>query len=433
MKSEERSIATELIDFIDSCPTAYHSAVHIKGILDSNGFQSLNEKDSWKLESGKGYYIERNNSAVAAFIMGTEPPADGFLLAGAHTDSPGLKLKDDGEAGKPQTGYLRLPVEVYGGPIISTWLDRDLSIAGVVQLRDEGEKSGYKSVLFDFERPVAVIPNVAIHFNREVNTGFEYNRQVHLQALVSAGTGSPEGLKSLIAGVLGCPPEEIGGWDLFLYDCQPGNHSGLDRDLIVTGRIDNLAGCHAILAALLSVKDPRRTVGGFFFDNEEVGSATLQGADSGFLSDLLDRLVLVRGGSAEDRYRARAASYFISVDGAQAFHPNFPEMHDRDYAPTLNGGPVIKMNANYRYATTSEGAVFFKELCRKAGVPVQRFMMRSDLPCGSTIGPVTSAQGGIKTLDVGIPMLAMHSIRETCGRDDQGYMIRALSGFFKAG
>ncbi len=439
MKLKDGKTARELIDFIDKSPTAYQAVSFISGELDKAGFSRLWETDHWDLEPGKGYYIERNGSSLAAFLVGNASPEDGFLIAGAHTDSPGLKLKPaaggDGSilAGG---GASVLPVEVYGGPVLSTWLDRDLSIAGIVQVKrkDRNKEDSYKPELFDLKRPVAVIPNLAIHLNRDVNKGVEYNPQLHMSALISSSGKDSAGLKDIIAREIGCPADDIGPFDLFLYDTAKGVVSGINDELLVSGRLDNLAGCHAILSALKSASaagvPPLKTPVGFFFDNEEIGSRTMQGADSGFLKDVLDRVVMVRGGTPEDSCRARAGSFMISVDGAHAVHPNFPEKHDTEYAPRLNGGPVIKSNAGYKYATTSEGEAFFRGLCETAAVPAQSFVMRSDLRCGSTIGPMTAALGGIKTVDVGIPMLAMHSIRETAGVFDQQAMIKVLSAFF---
>jgi len=428
MKHKAKKTAEELLKFIGSCPTAYHTASTIKNILKDAGFEELSEKSAWNLVSGKGYYVERNGSALAAFISGKSSAASGFLIAGAHTDSPGFKIKNLSET--KTLGTTRLFVEQYGGPILSSWLDRDLSIAGVVRLR--GKTAG-DFRLVDLKLPVAVIPNLAIHLNREINKGFEYNVQTHMPVIISASENGEDLLKKVIAREIDCRVEDLSYSDLFLYDSQKGHLSGFDQDLLVSGRLDNLAGCHAVLTALIAAEESEKTTVGIFFDNEEVGSRSLQGADSGFLMDILDRITIVRGGSEEDRFRARAASFLISVDGAHAVHPSYADKHDVNYSPRLNGGPVIKMNAGFKYATTSETAAYFEGLCRTADVPFQQFAMRSDLPCGSTIGPLTSSLIGIKTVDIGIPMLGMHSIRETTGVKDQYYMIEALKAFYRQG
>ena len=428
MKLKAKKTAEELLNFISRCPTAYHTSSTVKNKLQEAGFEALSEKSAWNLIPGKGYYVERNGSALAAFVSGNASAASGFLIAGAHTDSPGFKIKNLSET--KTLGVTRLFVEKYGGPIISTWLDRDLSIAGVVRLRSEPSENFR---LVDIKHPSAIIPNLAIHLNREINKGFQYNVQTHLPVIISASESGGQVLNNMIAGEIGCPVEDLGYSDLYLYDSQAGCLSGFEEDLLVAGRIENLAGCHAVLDALISAERPEKTIVGIFFDNEEAGSRSLQGADSNFLPDILDRITIVGGGTEEDRFRARASSFMVSVDGAHAVHPGYAEKHDSNYSPRLNGGPVIKMNADFRYATTSETASIFERLCRGADVPCQHFAMRSDLPCGSTIGPLTSSLTGIKTVDVGIPMLSMHSIRETTGVSDQYYMIRALKEFFSKG
>jgi len=436
MNEEARVLAEDLISFINKSVTAFHSVLEIRGKLEKSGFSLLEEEDRWELEKGGKYFVIRNNSSIIAFVLGNKNVWDsGYKIAGAHTDSPSLKIKNEGASVKG--GLLRMSVEPYGGAIFSTWLDRNLSIAGrVVYENDKGE---ILSDFIDLKDPVALIPNQAIHMNRELNKGFEYNKQNHLQAVISGvdkeNSDDPSFIfKSMIAGKTGLSVEKILDMELFLYDVQEGLINGINDEFISAARIDNLAMCHSILLAVTEPpSDSNETNMAVFFDNEEIGSRTIQGADSSFLRDLLDRITVVTGGTAEDSYRSRARSFSISADGAHAHHPNFAESHDPAYSPVINGGPVIKVSSNYKYSTTSETSPFFKRLCRDASVPCQELINRSDIPSGSTIGTISSSLTGIKSIDVGSPMFAMHSIRETAGVLDHYYMTEVLKRFFKYG
>ncbi len=420
--NEKIQAINNLLDFIEQAPTPYHGAEILIRSLSAHGFTELNEVCSWKLEKGKGYYLVRNNSSVIAFRIGMFPlQKAGFSLIGVHTDSPGLKLKLHG--GSKEGGLYRNSTEVYGGAIISSWLDRELSVAGMATVREKGK---WKRKLCTFADPVAVIPNLSIHLNRDVNNGFEYHKQNHLQAVF--GT-TP--LRDFLADSLAVHPEDIGESDLFLYDGRRG--TVFPGGFFVAPRIDNLAMCHACLEAVTSCRPSKETQVAVFYDSEEIGSMTYQGADSSFLNETLERIVLALDGTKEDFYRAKAGSLLISADGAHGVHPNFSDRHDPSYAPELNKGPVIKMNAKYKYATTGEGAAVVADLCERAGVPCQRFIGRSDMASGGTIGAVSSARLGIKTVDMGNPMLAMHSIRETAGISDHPAMITLMKEFFRNG
>ena len=296
-------------------------------------------------------------------------------------------------------------------------------MAGVVNVRRNGK---WSKELFAAPEPVAVIPNLAIHLNRDVNKGFEYNRQDHMKAIFPGGS-----LTGLVCNKLNAVPEDLGDGDLFLVD--PFKGTILSGKAFVSPRIDNLAMCHAVIKGFINSPVSDKTQAAVFYDNEEVGSMTLQGAKSSFLNELLERIIMVTGGVKDDYYRAKAKSFFISADGVHAVHPNFPGKHDSNFAPELNKGPVLKMNAGYSYATNSESALVFENLCRRAGVKYQRFIGRSDIPSGSTIGSISSSQLGIRTVDIGNPMLAMHSIRETAGVDDHSAMIRILSEYYRDG
>jgi len=436
MKIQAKKLAKQLLTFIDNSPVSYFAVKNMICELQDNGYQALNEGDKWELETGGKYYIQRNESALIAFQLGGQPPwQSGFNIIGAHTDSPHLKLKN--ESLSKSAGCLKVSVETYGGGINSTWLDRDLSLAGRISVNTE---NGVESRLIDFKNAIGFIPNLSIHLNRDVNSGFEYNKQKHLEVVLFANEKDVDlktYLKEIIAVEAKVEIDSILEMDLFFYDTQKGALIGLDKTIISTARLDNLAMCHSIQHALLNHnkelnnKGAEQTNIAAFFDNEEIGSRTLMGADSNYLSSLLDRIIFSLGGDLEDNFRAKHKSFLISADGAHALHPNFTEKHDKAYAPLLNKGPVIKISANFRYATTAETAGKFINLCNKVDVPYQKMANRSDLPSGSTIGPTTSAILGINTIDVGNPMLAMHSIRESQGLLDHYYMTKVLTEFYK--
>lgn len=420
-----------LCAFLDRSPTPYHAASSAADRFLDAGFSELSEQDQWQLEPGGGYFFHRGDGCLVAFRTGfQEPWISGARIAGAHTDSPSLKLKISGE--RTANGALFMPVEVYGGPIISTWVDRDLGIAGRVVFRTA---TGITSRLFSTGRAVATIPNLAIHLNRKINEGFEYNRQDHLAAILDVDGGGekqPSGqLLSHVADILGIDGASILDADLFLYDGNPAQVLGINSNILVSGRIDNLAATSAITEALCGTSPGVVTAVGVLFNHEEVGSKTAEGADSGLVRTIIERIVLSYGGGREELHRTLARSFLVSNDAAHAIHPSYPEKHDPAYAPHLNGGPVLKYNGNFRYTTTAETAASFRRLCEDAGVPVQRFNNRSDMTAGSTIGPLASAAAEIRSVDVGIPILGMHSIRETAGIDDHGAMIRVLDRFFK--
>ncbi|MCK5154347.1 MAG: M18 family aminopeptidase [Spirochaetales bacterium] len=418
----------DLQQFIKESPSAYQASNSIIYQLKNNGFEYLDERKNWNLKPGGAYYLLRNMSSVIAFRLGTEKLAkSGFMIAGAHTDSPSLKIKTEG--GSWKGGSARVSTEAYGTPIISTWLDRELSVAGVVAVLRNGV---WSRSLIDYKKPVAVVPNLAIHMNREVNKGFEYNKQNHLQAVLGIGKSDNDPLRSMVSNLLNVEPLDIGEMDLFLYD--PGEGSFLGDEYFIAPRIDNLAMCHSVLSALISSKISNTTQVAVFYDNEEIGSLTYQGANSSFLSEILERIVLSgKENTREDYFRAKAASFLISADGAHAVHPNFIDKHDPDYAPRLNGGPVIKLNAAFKYATTSETALVFQGICDELSIPFQKFAGRSDIPSGSTIGAISAANLGIRTVDVGNPMWAMHSIRETYGMRDHVLMNKILIHYYNKG
>lgn len=434
--SKEQNNIQDLLNFIDRSPTPFHAVEEMKIRLLDKGYSELKEPNAWSLAPQGKYFLARNGSSLIAFIAGIKPQeASGFKIIGAHTDSPNLKLKPNPAYEK--SGYLQLGVEVYGGALLSTWTDRDLSLAGRAIIK--GKKKGKKqpvSKLVRFDDPLLRIPQLAIHLNRDVNEkGLILNKQNHLPPVISlSGKKSPAKgfLETMIARKLKCRSADILSLELSLYDTQPGSTGGAGREFIFSARLDNLASCHAALTALTESKgkDPMTRVIAFY-DHEEVGSVSAQGAGSPFLKDVLERLTLSPENSREIFFRSMANSFFISADMAHAVHPNYPEKHDAGHMPVLNGGPVIKCNSNQRYATDGVSSAWFESLCEKAGVPAQKFVARADLGCGSTIGPITASNLGIRAVDVGSPMLSMHSIREMAGTKDHALLIKAFMEFFK--
>jgi Aspartyl aminopeptidase len=439
------SLNDRFLSFVEASPTAFHAVESMSRILELSGARRLVERDEWRLEPGAAYFVERSGSALIAFRTGTRPPQEaGFALAGAHTDSPALKARLE----KPLSGkgMERVAVEIYGGPIVSSWLDRPLGLAGRVSLKTE--TGGIESRLVRITRPVGVVPDLAIHLNKEVNKGFEYNAQGQLPVLVAAlgdGALASSGAsgsaverpvswaQGLVAGELGAAPEAILGTDLFFFDAQGPVVFGPESELVNGHRLDDLLGCHAVLEAFLgSPSGPHGQIA-FFMDDEEVGSRTARGADSAFLRDTLGRICCLSGCGTQDFYRALASSFCVSVDVAQGFHPSYPDKYDDFFAPLLNGGPAVKANASFRYATDAETEARFRLLCAEAGVPCQKLMSRADMAPGSTIGPMSSALTGIPTVDVGEPLLSMHAMRETAGVRDHAAMVAALGALYSSG
>lgn len=420
--------AQNLLDFIDASPSPWHVGSTLASVLEANGFQCLQENQSWTLVPNGKYYLLRGGSSLIAFSFGTDPlPQSGFRILGAHTDSPGLRLKP--RAPHSADPMIRLGVEVYGGPILATFTDRDLGIAGRVYIRGN---DGPKPQLLRVEKPIARLPNLAIHMNRGVNEdGLKLNKQTELPVLWSLLQDAlpPNAqFKQFLAERLAVASADIINWELALYDTQPGAFWGPQQEFIADSQIDNLASCHAGLSALLATKDPRATCMVAFFDHEEIGSESAKGAGGSFLADVLSRILSSAG--TETKAQTFANSFFISADMAHAYQPNFPSAYEPEHKLKVNAGPVIKTNANQRYATDAESEAYFIALCEQADVPWQQYSHRTDLGCGSTIGPIISARLGIKAVDVGNPMWAMHSARESAGTLDHGMMIKVLKQFF---
>ena len=415
-----------LIDFLKASPTPFHATASLAQRLEAAGFQRLDERQSWAVEAGGRYYVTRNDSSIIAIQLGRRPVLEaGLRLVGAHTDSPCLRVKPNPELHKQ--GFWQLGVEVYGGALLAPWFDRDLSLAGRVTFRAGGK---VQSQLIDFRLPIAIIPSLAIHLNREANQGWAINPQNELPpilAQVASETGAD--FRALLAEQLTLEhdlnADAVLDYELSFYDTQSAAVIGLNGDFIAGARLDNLLSCYAGLQALLTANSEETCVL-VCTDHEEVGSCSACGADGPMLEQVLQRLLPDADGFA----RVMQRSLLVSADNAHAVHPNYADKHDSNHGPKLNAGPVIKINSNQRYATNSETAGFFRHLCLENEVPVQSFVTRSDMGCGSTIGPITASRLGVPTVDIGLPTFAMHSIRELCGSHDLAHLVKVLSAFY---
>jgi aspartyl aminopeptidase len=415
-----------LIDFLKASPTPFHATASLAQRLEAAGYQRLDERAPWHTEAGGRYYVTRNDSAIIAFQLGKRPPIEaGIRLVGAHTDSPCLRVKPQPELQRQD--FFQLGVEVYGGALLAPWFDRDLSLAGRVTFRRDGK---VESQLIDFQNPIAVIPNLAIHLNREANQGWAINPQNELPPILAQLAGADKAdFRALLANQLaqehGLNADAVLDYELSFYDTQSAAVIGLSNDFIAGARLDNLLSCYAGLQALLAAPDAESCVL-VCNDHEEVGSSSACGADGPMLEQVLRR-VLPEG---DDFVRCIQHSLLVSADNAHAVHPNYADKHDENHGPKLNAGPVIKINSNQRYATNSESAGFFRHLCLENEVPVQSFVVRSDMACGSTIGPITASQLGVRTVDIGLPTFAMHSIRELAGSHDLEHLVKVLTAFY---
>lgn len=422
----------QLLDFINKSKTAFQGAYEVKNILNQNGFSELKESDSWNLRQGDKHYIMKNDSAIIAFEIGCEEIEEyGFRLIGAHTDSPGFRIKPSAEM-MVENNYIKLNTEVYGGPILSTWFDRPLSIAGRVTLRSDNIFKP-ETRLVDINKPVLIIPNLAIHMNRSVNEGYEFNRQkdvLPLLALCNEKFEKDNYLINLLAETLNVESENILDFDLFLYDFSEGSVVGLNEELISAGRLDDLWMVFAGVKALTESSKISSTKVLVALDNEEIGSLTSQGAKSSILENVLERIALGLNKNREEFKRALSNSVMISADLAHAIHPNYTEKCDPTSKPLLGRGPVIKIAASGSYSTDSYAAGIFKGICEKVGVPYQVFVNRSDMKGGTTIGPITASKLNIPVVDMGAPLLSMHSIRELASINDNEYTIKAFTEFF---
>ena len=413
---------SELLNFIDHSPTAFHAVNTATEILEQNGFLPLCESDAWLLEAGKGYFVTRNQSSIIAFRMPTSAP-ERFLIAASHTDSPMFKLKNDSIAPVFER-YTTLNSEVYGGTIYSSWLDRPLTLAGRIVLSQNGM---FTSRLVYIDRDLLVIPNLSIHFNRNVNAGYSYNPATDLRPLFCEGKNTT--IKALIAHELGCSEEEIVGMELFVCNRAKGTTVGVSEEFFMAPRIDNLMCAFGTLEGFIHAENSTSVNVWFAADNEETGSATKQGAGSMFLSDVIDRICEA---AEVDRRRVLASSMMVSADNAHAKHPNHPELSDAQNAPHMNGGVVIKMHASQKYTTDALSAAIFEHICTRADVPVQHFANRSDMASGGTLGSISNTHVPLLSVDIGMAQLAMHSACETAGSRDADYLCAAMKAFFES-
>ncbi len=438
---QDNDFVVGLLSFLQASPTPFHAVREIQRQLEGKDYQHLPESDAWSLnDSDKNlrgkYFVTRNDSSIIAFNLNRELPDSGFRMVGAHTDSPCLKVKPNPEIINNE--YLQLGVEIYGGALFNPWFDRDLSLAGKVSFLDlDGE---IQHGLIDFKKPIASIPSLAIHLDRSANSERTVNAQTHmppiLMKLPKNNETKPD-FRNILLSLLqthhaSMQAEGILDYELSFYDTQPPAVTGLHDDFISGARLDNLLSCYTGLQAILTDDASQNTLL-VCNDHEEVGSLSSSGAQGSFLKSVLERICATNedGSRKEIFSRTMDKSMMISADNAHGVHPNYSDKHDANHGPLINNGPVIKINANQRYATNSETSAYFKVLCRQADVPVQSFVVRSDMGCGSTIGPITAAEIGVKALDVGVPTFAMHSIRELAGRWDAYYLYRVLKQFFQ--
>ncbi|MBL8496366.1 M18 family aminopeptidase [Nitrosomonas sp. JL21] len=422
-----------LLDFIDGSPSPWHAVSSIESAVQAAQFIRIDESAKWQLQENGRYYVVRDDSSIVLFVLGNKSPAEsGFKIIGAHTDSPGFRIRPN--TATLSDGFARLGVEIYGGPILATFTDRDLSLAGRISFSDEKQ---VRQKLVRFDQPLLRLPNLAIHMNRGVNEdGLKLHKQNELPLLLARFTEGqlPQSyLTALLEKAAAVDIGQLVSWDLAVYDTQKGVFWGANEEFYADSQIDNLASCHAGLQALLDenvLQHAESTLVCAFFDHEEIGSESHIGAAGSFLADVLQRISIALSLDREDTARALAQSFLISADMAHAYHPNFPSAYDADHRVFVNKGPVIKSNASRRYSSESVSSAYFIRWCEDAEVPYQRYTHRSDLPCGSTIGPIASAKLGVRSVDIGCPMWAMHSIRESAGVQDHEYLIKVLKQFF---
>ena len=422
-----QQVNQELMEFLDSSPNAFWAVANMKGILKAQGYELLCEGMPWKLEAGKGYYVSRNDSALIAFRV---PKEDflGFQIMASHSDSPAFKIKPNAEI-EIDKQYIKLNVEKYGGMLCAPWLDRPLSVAGRVVVRTA---EGIETRLININRDLMIIPNLAIHMNRQVNEGYSYNAQVDMLPLFGDSEDANGRFETLIAEAAGVKPEEILDTDLFLYNRMKARLVGANGEYLSSGRLDDLQCAFSSLKGFLQAEPKDSVAVHCVYDNEEVGSGTKQGAESTFLKDVLHRINAALGHDEEYYLRALASSFLVSADNAHSVHPNQTGKADPTNRPYMNKGIVIKYSANQKYTTDAISGAIFRAICEKANVPVQVFTNRSDILGGSTLGNISNTQVALNTVDIGLPQLAMHSSYETAGSRDTAYLIEAARLLFSS-
>ncbi|MER7107043.1 M18 family aminopeptidase [Streptomyces sp. NPDC000229] len=422
----DRGHTDDLMTFLAESPTPYHAVANAGERLEKAGFRQLDETAAWDGTSG-GKYVIRGGAIIAWYVPEGADPHTPFRIIGAHTDSPNLRVKPQPDMGA--YGWRQVAVETYGGTLLNTWLDRDLGLSGRLTLRDGSHR------LVNVDRPLLRVPQLAIHLDRQANEGLKLDRQRHMQPIWGLGDDVHEGdLIRFVAEEAEVTAGDVAGWDLMVHALEAPAYLGRDRELLAGPRMDNLLSVHAGVAALAAVS----TAGELefipvlaAFDHEENGSESDTGAQGPLLGGVLERSVFARGGGYEDRARAFAGTVCLSSDTGHAVHPNYAERHDPTHHPRAGGGPILKVNVNQRYATDGSGRAVFAAACEKAGVPWQTFVSNNDMPCGTTIGPITAARHGIRTVDIGVAILSMHSARELCAADDPFLLANALVSFLK--
>lgn len=405
--------ANDLIDFLYKSPTAFNAVEESKKILDENDFKELNPREVWNLKVGGKYYVTKNLSSIVAFTINSNNIQEGFRIIGSHSDSPSFKIKPNPEMISENT-YLKLNTECYGGPILNTWLDRPLAIAGKVVLKSDDILNPVEKII-NINKPICIIPNLAIHINKTINDGYSLNKQkdmIPLVSLINDTLEKDDFLLDKLSKTLGVKKKNILDFELFLYEYDKGSLIGNKKEFISSSRLDNLSMAYTSLISLVESKNDKGINIACIFDNEEIGSSTKQGADSNMLLNILERICISLGENREGFLRSLYSSFMISADLAHAVHLNFPEKHDPTNRVVMGKGPVIKINANQSYTTDSHSSSVYKMICKKVGVNYQEFVNRSDARGGSTIGPISSTHIDIPSIDVGTPILAMHSIRE---------------------
>ncbi|WP_405880938.1 M18 family aminopeptidase [Streptomyces sp. NBC_01136] len=430
----DRGHTDDLMTFLAASPTPYHAVANAAERLEKAGFRQVAETDAWDGTSG-GKYVLRGGAIVAWYVPEGADPHTPYRIVGAHTDSPNLRVKPRPDSGAH--GWRQVAVEIYGGPLLNSWLDRDLGLAGRLTLKDGSSR------LVNIDRPLLRVPQLAVHLDRSVSTdGLKLDKQRHLQPIWGLGDPREGDLIAFLEEESGLPAGEVTGWDLMTHSVERPAYLGRDKELVAGPRMDNLLSLHAGTAALIAVATRAGTDSDTgtslpyipvlaAFDHEENGSQSDTGADGPLLGGVLERSVYARGGSYEGRARAFAGTICLSSDTGHAVHPNYAERHDPTHHPRAGGGPILKVNVNNRYATDGSGRAVFAAACAKAGVPFQSFVSNNSMPCGTTIGPITAARHGIKTVDIGVAILSMHSARELCGADDPFLLANALVAFLE--
>ena len=425
MPSADLSVSRRLLTHLDAAPTPYHAVQRAAELLDAAGFEAVADDSSIPRGAGRGY-VRRGGALVGWAVADHHGPATGLRIVGAHTDSPNLRLKPAADVASGP--WRQLGVEVYGGALLNSWLDRDLGLAGRAVLRD-GDRT--RTALFRDDRPLLRVPQLAIHLDADIREkGLLLNKQRHMVPVWGLGDGPT--FAQHLAERLEVEPHDVLSWDAMAHDLTPATLAGRTEEFLVSARIDNLLSCFLAVEALAAAPTGPHLAVVCLFDHEEVGSVSATGAASPLLGSIVDRLGHALGGDLDDRHRARADSIMLSADGAHGTHPNYADRHEPDHQIELNAGPVLKINSNLRYATDAQTAAAFTLACEQAGVPMQRFVNRTDLACGSTIGPISAGALGIPVVDAGCAQLAMHSAREMAGSQDPAWFRSAMEAFLSA-